>query len=131
MRLLKSQAGFSLIELVLVIVILGVALLPLVTQMMQSTTHCFDGQTASTAAFLARERVEQIEGDDESPAIDYAGVVASRYPDEAPVAGFPGYQRHVAISADSVYSGVTYKVFRVTVTSDKGLAVTLAGWVVQ
>ena len=131
MKRLKSQAGFSLIELVLVILILGIALLPLVTQMMQSTTHCFDGQTVSTASFLARERLEQILGDENAPAIGYAGIVAARYPDESPVAGFPGYQRQVTISPDSVYSGRAFKAFRVPVASDQGLSVTLASWVVQ
>lgn len=131
MKRLDNEAGFSLMELILVIMILSVALLPLITQAVQTTIHSGDGQVASTAAFLARERMEVIEVDEDHPAIGFAGVTEARYPDESSIPDFPGYARTVRISPDSTYGGLTYKVVTVAVTPPGGAAVALTTWVVQ
>lgn len=131
MTLRGNESGFSLIELVLVIMILSVALLPLITQTIQATVHGADGQVVSTAAFLARERMEQVETDEGSTVVGYAGVTNARYPDESSIPGFPGYTRIVRVSADSTFSGQTFKSVKVTATAPNGQAVTLATWVVQ
>lgn len=131
MKPLDNEAGFSLMELILVIMILSVALLPLITQAVQTTIHSGDGQIASTAAFLARERMEIIEVEEDHPAVGYAGITEARYPDESSIRDFPGYVRTVRISPDSTYGGIMFKVVTVTVTPPGGAAVALTTWVVQ
>lgn len=131
MKWLKDEAGFSLMELILVIMILSVALLPLITQTVQTTIHATDGQAVSTATFLARERLEQVLADLDAPAVGYANILTARYPAESPVNGFAGYARATTVSADSSWSGLTYRSVAVTVTSALAPPVTLTTWVVQ
>lgn len=131
MKAPAGEAGFSLMELIIVILILSIALLPLVSQTVQTTIHSGDGQGVTAATFLAREKLEIIETEEGNPAVDYAGITQARYPDEHSITDFPGYSRFVRISADSVYGSRTFKVVSVTVTSPAGLAATLTTWVVR
>lgn len=124
-----DEAGFSLIELILVILIMGLALLPLVTQQLESTIHSGDGQAASVAAFLCRERLEEVLADNASPHYGYAAITDARYPAEATIAGFPGFQRTTDVSADSTRGGLTYKAVRVTVTPTTLPAISMTTWV--
>lgn len=126
-----AEAGFSLIELVLVILVLGLALLPLLTQMVQTNVSSVDGQAASTAAFLSRERIEQVLADRNAPAIGFAAITNGRYPAESPVNGFPGFTRATSVSADSSYGGLTFRAVTVTVSSARIPPVALTTWVIQ
>lgn len=128
---LRSEAGFSLMELVIVILVMSVALLPLITQMVQATIHGMDGQAASTAGFLARERLEQVLADANAPGVGYANILTARYPAESPLPGFAGFARTTTVSGDSTWSGLTFRAVAVTVTSPLTPAVTLTTWVVQ
>lgn len=130
-RLTDNAAGFSLFELVLVILLLGVATLPLVNQLAVTGQHSADGQSATSAVLLARERMEEAAADRDAPGRGYAWVTAANYPVENPVAGFPGYTRTTTITGDSTYAGIIYKVVTVTVTSPTAPAVTAATWVVN
>lgn len=126
-----NTAGFTLFELVLVIVLLGTATLPLVTQFVETGRHAADGQSAASAVLLARERLEEAAADRDAPGRGYAWITTANYPAESPVAGFPGYTRTTAVSGDSTYDSVTYKVVTVTVIPPTGPAVTAATWVVS
>lgn len=126
-----TEDGFTLLEVVLVILVLGLALLPLLTQTVETNVHAVDAQAASAAVFLCRERTETILADRKAPSIGYAAITNSRYPDESPVAGFPGFSRTTHVSADSSYGGVTFRAVRVTVSGALTPAVSLSTWIVQ
>ena len=131
MRRPGSAGGFSLIELVLVILLLGLATLPLVNQITMTSQHAADGQSAASAVLLARERLEEAAADRAAPGRGYAWVTTANYPVENPVAGFPGYSRTTTVSADSTYLSITFKVVTVTVTSPTAPALSTATWVVN
>lgn len=131
MKAPTGEGGFSLMELILVILILSISLLPLISQVVQTTVHGADGQALTTATFLAREKLELVETESGSAAVDYAGIRNSRYPDENAIPDFPGFSRTVRVSADSLYGGRTYKVVTVTVGAPDGQSVALTTWVVQ
>ena len=120
--------GFTLIEVVLVIVVAAVALLPLSMLFANSSIRSGDAQNASVAVQLAEARMEEITADKNSPARGFAYLVPANYPPESPVAAFPGYSRSVAIAPDSTYDGVTFRTVNVTVTSPSIPPVTVTTW---
>ncbi len=126
-----GEAGFSLIELVLVILILGLAVLPLVQQMAVSSKHAADGWSTTAATFLARERLEQVQADRNAASRGYAWITGANYPAEASLPGYAGFARTTTVSAESTYQAVAYKTITVSVTSSASPAVTLTGWVVN
>ncbi len=120
--------GFTLIEVVLVIVVAAVALLPLSMLFANSSIRSGDAQNASVAVELAETRMEEITADKNSPARGYAYLVAANYPPESPVTAFPAYSRSVTIAPDSTYDGVTFRTVSVTVTSPNIPPVTVTTW---
>ena len=122
------SAGFTLIEVVLIIVIAAIALLPLGKLFADGSLHANDAQSATTAVQLAASKMEEIVADKNSPARGFAYLTAPHYPAESPVAGFSNYGRSVAIAPDSVYGGVTFRTVSVTVTCPNTPAVALTAW---
>ena len=120
--------GFTLIEVVLVIVVAAVALLPLSMLFANSSIRSSDAQNASVAVQLAETRMEEITADKNSPARGFAYLVAANYPAESPVAAFPAYSRSVTIAPDSTYDGLTFRTVSVTVTSPNIPPVTVTTW---
>lgn len=124
----SAGGGFTLIEVVLVIVIAGVALLPLSMLFANSSIRSGDAHNASIAAQLAEARMEEITADKNSPARGFTYLVASNYPAENPVPAFPGYSRSVTVAPDSTYDGVTFRTVSVTVNSANIPPVTVTTW---
>jgi prepilin-type N-terminal cleavage/methylation domain-containing protein len=54
----RTQTGFTLIEMVLVIIIISVASVPLFSLFSQASTSLLNNETIQTAAQLAQERAE-------------------------------------------------------------------------
>ena len=123
-----GHGGFTLIEVVLVIVIAGVALLPLSMLFANTSIRSGDAHNASIAAQLAEAKMEEITADKNSPARGFTYLQAANYPTENPVAAFAGYSRSVSIAPDSTYDGVTFRTVSVTVTSPNIPPVTVTTW---
>jgi len=124
----RRQAGFTLIEVILIIVIAGIAVLPLSMLFANTSIHSSDARNATMAAQLAQAKMEELTADKNSPARGFTYMVAGNYPAESPVTAFPGYSRSVTFSADSTYDGVTFRTVTVTVTCANVPPVTVTTW---
>ena len=122
------NSGFTLIEVVLIIVIAGVAVLPLSMLFANSSIRSGDARNATVAAQLAGAKLEELAADRDSPTRGFSYLVSGNYPSESPVTAFPGYSRSVAIAVDSTYDGVTFRNVRVTVSCANIPPVTLTTW---
>jgi len=123
-----AQAGFTLIEIVLIIVIAAIAILPLSMLFANSSIHSSDARNATLAAELAQAKMEELTADKNSPARGFSYLVAANYPAENPGAAFTGYSRSVSFGADSTYDSVTFRTVSVTVTCTNIPPVTLTTW---
>jgi Tfp pilus assembly protein PilV len=124
----RAEAGFTLVEIVLIIVIAGIAILPLSMLFANSSIHSSDARNATLAAQLAEAKMEELTADKNSPARGFSYLVAANYPAESPVTAFPGYSRSVSFGTDSTYDSVTFRTVSVTVTCANIPAVTLTTW---
>jgi len=93
-----SSKGFTLIEVILTIVILAIVIPSLISGVGFMTARQVNTIGTTTAADLALERMEQIMGDRMNPARGFGYIIVGNYPAENPVAGFPNYNRSVAIT---------------------------------
>jgi Tfp pilus assembly protein PilV len=123
-----AEAGFTLIEIVLIIVIAAIAILPLSMLFANSSIHSSDARNATLAAELAQAKMEELTADKNSPARGFSYLVAANYPAESPVAAFAGYSRSVSFGPDSTYDLVTFRTVNVTVTCTNIPPVTLTTW---
>ncbi len=123
------EKGFALIEIVMVIVILGIAVIPLTRLAMKNNTESGKYALMTTAMNHAEEAMEQM-------IADYAAVNAGRGYDWVitnwsgastpdPPAGFSGT---VSISAEATLNDVTYVVVTVTVSNSEISDVVLTTW---
>ena len=104
----SNQTGFTLIELVLTVIIVGICFLSLVAVFSTSLVGSSDSEHTTIATFLAQEKMEQILADKNGRGYGY--IVNSSYPAENPVPGYPGYSRSVIIAEMSDYKIVVVKV---------------------
>ena len=124
----RADAGFTLTEVVLILVIAAVAVLPLGMLFANTSIRSGDARSAMIMAQLAQARMEEIAADKSSPARGFSYLIAANYPAENPVAAFPNFSRSVAFAPDSVYDGVTFRTVSVTVSSASVPSVTLTTW---
>jgi prepilin-type N-terminal cleavage/methylation domain-containing protein len=110
-RAAAGQAGFTLPEILIAAVIVGIALLALSQAIPIGAYGIQEGNQLSQATFLANQRLEQVRNAQWSvtPAVDNLGVSASSssapvsggtttFPDENPVAApYGAYSRRVRI----------------------------------
>ena len=92
-----TRRGVSLIELIAVIVILGVAMPPMMMTLGESQRRRASPVLADTARWLASERLEEILADRFSLERGLEFVAPENYPSESPVAGFNAFSRRVLI----------------------------------
>ena len=124
----RDEAGFTLIEVVLIIVIAAVAVLPLGMLFANTSIRSGDARNSMVAAELAQAKMEELTADKNSPSRGFAYLIAANYPVESPVAAFPGYNRTVAFAPDSSYDGVTFRTATVTVTCANIPPVAMTTW---
>ena len=124
----RDAAGFTLTEVVLILVIVGVALLPLSLLFANASIRSTDARDATVAAQLAQAKLEEIAADASSPARGYDYLARPNYPPEDPVIAFPRYRRSVTVSADSTFDGVRFRAVSVTVSAQTIPPVTLTTW---
>jgi len=92
-----DSKGFTLVEVILAIVILGIAIPALISSVSFMAARQVNTMGTTIAADLALERMEQVIGDKLNPAIGFANInTAGRYTDETPMAApFNTYNRKV------------------------------------
>ena len=122
------HAGFTLVEIVLIIVIAAVAILPLSMLFANTSILSGDARNATIAAQLAQAKMEELTADRNSPTRGFSYLITANYPAESPVTAFPGYSRSVAFAQDSTYDGVTFRTVGVTVVCPNIPPVTLTTW---
>ena len=127
----RASAGFSLIEVVILIVVAGIAILPLAMLFATTSIRSSDARSASVAAQLAQAKLEEITADRNASTRGFSYVTTANYPPEAPVPAFSAFQRSVSVAADSTYDGVTFRTVSVTVTTPGIPPVTLTTWFVN
>jgi prepilin-type N-terminal cleavage/methylation domain-containing protein len=124
----STRNGFSLIETIAAIVILSIAVPPVLWAVREAHVHRVNPVMASTARWLATEKLEDLIADRHSTTIGYAGLVGGT---ESPVPGFPGFDRTATINehgawdngSQSWQAGTGYKTITVDVSwTDGGAA---------
>jgi len=122
------SAGFTLVEAVLVVVVAGIALLPLSMLFANTSIRSGDARTATVAAQLAQSKMEEIAADKSSPARGFDYLAGGNYLPEDPVPAFPGYRRTVAVSPDSSFDGIRFRAVTVTVAGGNLPPIALTTW---
>jgi prepilin-type N-terminal cleavage/methylation domain-containing protein len=127
----KRRRGFTLIEGVVAVVLLGTALPPMMWALRTAQVRRVSSALASRARWLATEKLEDVIADRHSTTRGYAWLTGANYAAEAPVAGFVQFSRSVVFAetaADLVSVGTGYKKATVTVswTDSTGTARSIA-----
>src|SRR3990170_3402580 len=116
-RQIRSQAGMSLAEVLVASTVVGVGLSGLLSAVPLAGYGIHEGQSLSTATFLANQRLEEVRNAQwtQSPVADRLGGSPSAspvaginitFPDEAPMATpYAGYTRTVRITDCGVGPG--------------------------
>ncbi len=126
-----AAAGFTLIEVVILIMVAGIAILPLAMLFATTSIRSSDARSASVAAQLAQAKLEEITADRNASTRGFSYVVAGNYPAETPIPAFTAFQRSVSVAPDSTYDSVTFRTVSVTVTTSGVPPVTLSTWFVN
>lgn len=127
---MRNQQGYSLVEIVLVIIILGITIPPLLNLFSYNLTNSSESEYSTRALYFAEERMEEILGDkrasDAGKGFGYI-LAPGRYPDDEPATGFT---RHVTIdTAGKRVNGIPYAEVRVVVRHAEIDSIVLTGWV--
>jgi len=130
-RRLSQPAGFTLVEVAILIVVAAIAVLPLAMLFATTSIRSSDAQSASVAAQLAQAKLEEITADRNASTRGFSYVVAANYPVENPIPAFTSFQRSVTVAPDSTYDGVTFRTVSVTVATSGVPPVTLTTWFVN
>lgn len=127
----RRSRGFTLIEMILAIVVISVAFPPMLWAIQGAQATRVAPVLFSRARWLASEKLEDVIADRHAATRGYSYVLTGNYPAEAPVSGFTGFTRSVAVVETGpkfVVGGTGYKTVTVTVgwTDGRGTPQTLA-----
>jgi prepilin-type N-terminal cleavage/methylation domain-containing protein len=129
-RFLKSESGFSLVEVVLAIVIMGIAVVPISRLAIMNLKSGARYTTMTKALFYAQSGMEQLFSD--YGALD-AGRgytwVRSNWPGTSTPA--TGFTRTVTISAQQTLNSVKYVEVHVQISSAGIPTVDLSTWLIE
>ena len=95
---MSRRRGYSLVEVILVIVVSGIVLPPILFAFAQVGRTSARPDLLVTASALARERLETLQADKYNPVRGYDYLIAANYPAENPVAGTAAFTRSVAFT---------------------------------
>ncbi len=124
-----NEAGFTLVELIMVIVIAVVAMFPLISMFANATANSVQPELVTQAVFLAQEKIETVMADYYYDGRGYDHVVDANYPDDTAIPEFLGFTVAVSVAAEATYDAVLYKEVTVTVTHGAIPPITLTTWV--
>lgn len=127
----KKQDGFSLMEVVIIILIIGVAMIPLSRATISNLQMGGKQSLTTQSMFYAKERMEEIVADcaADDAGRGYSWTISNWDGDsDTPAAGFT---RSVDISSESTIDSVDYVVATVTVSYSGIEDVTIGSWLVE
>ncbi len=127
----QKEQGFSLIEVVIIILIIGIAMVPLSRVTVANLKRGGDQSLITQSMFYAEERMEEIIADcaADDAGRGYAWTVSNWDGNsDSPATGFT---RTVDISAESTADSVDYVELTVTVSYSGIENVTLGTWLVE
>jgi Tfp pilus assembly protein PilV len=129
-RLLKSELGFSLVEAVMALVILGIAVVPISRLAVLNLTTGAKYTIMSKAVFYAQAGMEQIFADygARDAGRGYAWVRSNWPGTSTPATGFT---RTVTMTSEQTLNGVKYVEVHVSVSSASIPTVDLATWLIE
>ena len=93
-----ARRGFSLIDTIAAVVVLAIAVPPMLWSLRAAHDQRVDPVLASTARWLATEKLEDAVGDRHSTTRGWSWLVPGNYPAEPGVAGFPAFGRTVTLT---------------------------------
>lgn len=109
-RTTPRRSGMTLIEVLIAVTILSTALLGMGTFVTKFARSTSDGTTASVAADLVVDRLEQVKA-----YTSYAGLEGRYSGTESSIAGYPQYVRVTTVARTNT-AGADYKTITVKVT---------------
>jgi len=95
LRVRYERAGFTLVELLVVMVVLAFGLITLLMMLKSASANNADAHFLTVAQKLAEGRLEQVISDRRTQSFAY--ITNANYAAEDPVSGFAGYRRTVNI----------------------------------
>ena len=107
----SNKRAFSLIETIVAIVIMSIAVPAMLWTVREAHINRVNPTLASTARWLAIEKLEDVIADRHSTTRGYTYLIPANYSAENPVAGFAGFSRSVSLNetiADLVTAGAGY-----------------------
>ncbi len=113
---LSNSQGFTLIEIIMIIVIFAIAVPTLMTILSSTLASSNKSTDISRAATHAQDKMEEIVGDKKNPSRGFDWVTTpGRYPSDVPARGF---SRSVIITSGGgdVQNGVSFARVQVKVT---------------
>ena len=123
---LGNNQGFSLIEIIMIIVVFAIAVPTLVTVLSATLDGSNKSAVVSEAAIFAQGKIEEIIGDKRNSTRGFSWVTTpGRYPSDVPAAGF---SRSVIITDGNVQNGVSYAYVQVKVTNSGIPDIKLETW---
>lgn len=133
----RSQKGFSLIEAVLALAIIGAGIAGVLTLYQQTVARSNESELTLKATYLAQTRLEQIVHDKKYKG--YAFIIAGNYPalEDLTAQGYPGYTRTTTIQEVSAsdlttpQTGTGYKRITVGVSTTGGPTASFATLLTQ
>ena len=103
-----NQQGFTLIEVIMVVIFVGVALVATMDMTSTSISHTFKIETLNTAANLANAKMELIFADKKSKGYSY--IETQNYQAENNPGGAQGFARTVTITDNGTNKEVKVRV---------------------
>lgn len=130
MKKLIDTEGYSLIEIILVILILAIAIPPVIHLFSYNLENSVDSEIYTKATYFAEERMEEVLADKRASSsgkgYDYI-LGVGRYPDDLPETG---YSRAVSVdTTGKIINGVSYAEVIITVNHSNINSVVLTTWV--
>lgn len=102
----KARNGFTYIEVVISVLLLGVILIPLFELLARSNLHAVEAQKSTTALYLAQSKLEQYSN---TPSYNISSVNKQTYPIN------PEYDYAVTVKETAHVRGYQAKTITVTV----------------
>ena len=123
---LSNSQGFTLIEIIMIIVIFAIAVPTLMTILSSTLDSSNKSTDISRAATHAQDKMEEIIGDKKNPSkgVDWV-TTTGRYSSDVPAAGF---SRSIIITTGNVQNGVSYAYVQVKVTHSEISDIKLETW---
>ena len=125
-NILSNNQGFTLIEVIMVIVVFAIAVPTLMTVLSSTLDSSNKSVVISQAATYAQEKIEEIIGDKKNPSKGFDWVTTTgRYSSDVPAVGF---SRSVIITTGNVQNGVSYAYVQVKMTHSEISDIKLETW---